>query len=74
MSFVHIRRLHTDADIVDVDEPVLTMARCLAADRRCPVHVYRPLARGGAAFLVDLEGDDLCAYRRDRRCSYHVAA
>ena len=34
MSFVHIRRLHTDADIVDVDEPVLTMARCLAADRR----------------------------------------
>jgi GH15 family glucan-1,4-alpha-glucosidase len=34
LSFVHIRRFHTDADIVDVDEPVLTMARCLAADRR----------------------------------------
>jgi hypothetical protein len=56
------------------------LARCLAADRSvlawlvCPVHVYGSLARGGAAFPVDLEGDDLCPYRRDRRCSYHVAS
>jgi hypothetical protein len=38
------------------------LARCLAADRSvlewlvCPVHLYRSLATGGAAFPIDLEG------------------